>query len=209
LPPAVKTLDRQDVCGLLDNLRLQALARSSANTNRKYALNRLGGIIALANKTLPAAVPIKLPAGVASAVQTYDDLLAACPGVVPPFPSVALEAVAVIEQLGRLITAAQNPAATLEHLASNALDDLTGIDDTIEKLIQAVKVVSHIGANPGTFQYPSAAGAVAKNVANTLTAIAAQLGVNLGINLSVNQALLFRCLKRLCDPQIGLPAGLP
>ena len=123
------TLNPEQVCSTLDNLKILAELTISKLTGRLYALKRLAGILELAGDALTLPNPASLiPYNLIDA-RAYEQLAQACPGLLPPIDPFNRE-------VNKLRQAVQDGYANLEQqLEQHAYNKLAKLDSELSGMI--------------------------------------------------------------------------
>lgn len=205
-------LTQTQFCQLLSRLYDQHSSSVSAAQNIQYGLNRLAGALQLAQRDLIAEASSAIPRGLAIPVDTnlYTELIAICPGLLPPLPSNAARAVLALSALQALIQA-DSPDKLLNTMLGDPRARLARVGSLLSDLTSQLKSVASAARSGAALSLPGLAGevtgAISSRIKTEASALASRALLEALETAGIDPRAAQRCTDRLCA--IGVPYNPP
>lgn len=205
-------LTQTEFCRILSRLNDQRSGALAAASAASYGLGRLTGALQLARRQVEDEIQSAIPRGVTLPVDTnlYTQLIATCPGLLPPLPADAARAAVILSALQALLQS-ETPGALLNTMIGNPAARLARVTGLLQGMVSQVRAIADAARNGGSLKIPGTAGeigsALASIVKSEATALASRALFEALEKAGVNAEAAQRCAGRLCA--VGVPYNPP
>lgn len=195
-------LTQTEFCRILSKLREQHSGVAAAANSARYGLGRLQGALQLAKRQFEDEVQSAVPKGITLPIDTnlYTQLIATCPGLLPPLPNDAAKALVVISALQALLKS-DSPGTLLNTMAGNPIARYERVQSMLSGIVGQVRAIVD-SARVKSVSIPGAASSLTSSAANLVkneaAALASRALTEALEKAGVNPEAAQRCTDRLC-----------